>query len=178
MQKTFWLNIDIFLEKTQMNSNILILENIRSAYNTWVMLRTCDWLWRKAVLSGFTPRPEEDEKVAKTALGAEKEVIIGSFWSTREALNWVRAQGYLLVAAEKTPDAYDVRDVGDFEKPVALVMGNENTGVLVETLGLVDMVVHIPMQWMKESLNVAEAAAILMWDLGKNKVAEIAYIQC
>lgn len=90
----------------------------------------------------------------------------------------MRAQGYLLVAAEKTPDAYDVRDVGDFEKPVALVMGNENTGVLVETLGLVDMVVHIPMQWMKESLNVAEAAAILMWDLGKNKVAEIAYIQC
>jgi tRNA G18 (ribose-2'-O)-methylase SpoU len=148
--------------------NILILENIRSAYNTWVMLRTCDWLWRKAVLSGFTPRSEEDEKVAKTALGAEKEVVIGSFWSTREALEWVRGQGYLLVAAEKTPDAQDVRDARYFDKPVALVMGNENTGVLQETLGLVDHIVHIPMQGIKESLNVAEAAAIVMWEFWKS----------
>jgi 23S rRNA (guanosine2251-2'-O)-methyltransferase len=145
--------------------HILILENIRSAYNTGVMLRTCDGLWRKAVLSGFTPRPEEDEKVAKTALGAEKEVVIGSFWSTREALDWVRGQWYVLVAAEKTPDAQDVRDARFSDKPVALVMGNENTWVLQETLGLVDHIVHIPMQGMKESLNVAEAAAILMREM-------------
>lgn len=153
-----------------MKNNILILENIRSAYNTWVMLRTCDWLWRKAVLSGFTPRPEEDEKVAKTALGAEKEVVIGSFWSTREALIWAREHGYVLVAAEKTVDAQDVCDAHFSDKPVALVMGNENTGVLQETLGLVDHIVHIPMQWMKESLNVAEAAAILMWQIAQKEM--------
>lgn len=148
--------------------HILILENIRSAYNTGVMLRTCDGLGRKVVLSGFTPRPEEDEKVAKTALGAEKEVIIAEFWNPKEARQWCREQWCRLVAAEKTPLAEVVtqRSFGN-ELPIALVMGNENTWVLQETLDEVEYVVHIPMQWIKESLNVAEAAAILMRELGR-----------
>ena len=132
------------------------------------MLRTCDGLWRKAVLSGFTPRPEEDEKVAKTALGAEKEVIVWSFRNPKEARERSRTQWYFLVAAEKTPEAQDIKthSFGN-EKQIALIMGNENTGVLEESLRGVDAIVHIPMQWMKESLNVAEAAAILMWELGE-----------
>lgn len=147
-------------------SHILILENIRSAYNAWVMLRTCDGLWRKAVLSGFTPRPDEDEKVCKTSLGAEKEVIIWSFWNPKEARDRCRTQWYALVASEKTPSAVAIQECKFEEKSsLAVVMGNENTGVLQESLDDADYVVHIPMQWVKESLNVAEAAAITMWEI-------------
>lgn len=149
---------------------ILILENIRSAYNTWVMLRTCDGLWRKAVLSGFTPRPDEDEKVGKTALWAEKEVVVGSFRNPKEARVWCREQWYLLVAAEKTPTALPIYErLFGYELPLALIMWNENTGVLAESLLDVDHILHIPMQWVKESLNVAEAAAIMMWELSTRR---------
>ncbi len=60
-----------------------------------------------------------------------------------------------------------MREVTLGDQRIALIMGNENTGVLAETLRDVDYIVHIPMQGMKESLNVAEAAAILMWEVGE-----------
>ena len=62
----------------------------------------------------------------------------------------------MLLAAECTPDAVDVRA---FIKPqnffgVALIMGNEVVGVDPSTLVAVDQIVSIPMQGKKESLNV------------------------
>lgn len=127
------------------------------------MLRTCDALWRKAVLSGFTPHPLQDEKVAKTSLGAEKTVITSSFWNPAEAREWCHSQWYCLIAAEKNATSISVLSSAlSIETPIALIMGNENSGVLQETLDDVEHIVHIPMLGMKESLNVAEAAAILM----------------
>jgi tRNA G18 (ribose-2'-O)-methylase SpoU len=149
--------------------NILVLENIRSAYNTWVMLRTCDALGRKAILSWFTPRADADGKVRKTALWAEQEVILHSFRNPKEARDRLRNEGYVLIAAEKTSISSSVTEhIFTASFPVAVVMGNETSGVLEETLLAVDHIVHIPMQGMKESLNVAEAAAIMMRHIGKN----------
>ena len=51
---------------------------------------------------------------------------------------------------------------------IALVMGSETSGVLPETLQACDYILHIPMQGIKESLNVAEAAAIMMRELSKS----------
>ncbi len=145
---------------------ILILENIRSAYNTGVILRTCDALWWKAILSWFTPSPETDEKVKKTALGAHEQVVFWLFRNPKEALVYLRQEWYLLLAAEKNNESVSLLEVElNRSLPYALVMGNENTGVLEETLQQVDKIIHIPMLWIKESLNVAEAAAILMWEL-------------
>lgn len=145
---------------------ILILENIRSAYNTGVMLRTCDALWWKAIISWFTPDPLQDEKVAKTALGAEQTVVLSSFWNPKDARDRCHEQWYLLVAAEKNELSRSVLSTELLsKKPIALIVGNENTGVLQETLQAVDYILHIPMVGIKESLNVAEAAAILMREL-------------
>lgn len=149
-------------------NNIVVLENIRSAYNTWVMLRTCDALWWKAILSWFTPTPETDQKVKKTALGAHEHVLVWSFRNPQEATARVREQGYVLLAAEKNTRSSSVTQFARTPwATYALVMGNENTGVLRETLDSVDYILHIPMLGMKESLNVAEAAAIMMWELSR-----------
>lgn len=59
--------------------------------------------------------------------------------------------------------------LGDFDhqknSSLALIFGNEVEGVLADTLKLVDQVVYIPMQGVKESLNVGQSAAIMMWQL-------------
>lgn len=149
-------------------SHLLILENIRSAYNTGVMLRTCDALWWQAVLSWFTPDPETDEKVHKTALGAQASVVVWSFRNPTEAIQRARVQWYTLIAAEKNMKSAALPQFTKTPKAkYAVFMGNENTGVLAETLNVVDHILHIPMLGMKESLNVAEAAAIFMWELNQ-----------
>jgi len=170
--------------------NIVILENIRSAYNVGNIIRTADALGYDVILSGFIPHPFDDEKVRKTSLGSEEHVGIQQFWNPLKALKTLKEKGYILIAAEivegrsvsltsfsektlpptpfpKHRDSKKVAFRGGGKR--AIIFGNENTGVLEETLDYVDHIVHIPMQGVKESLNVGQAAAIFMRELAKIK---------
>ncbi len=146
---------------------LIILENIRSAYNVGNIIRTADALWYRVLLSGFTPNPQEKEQVKKTSLWAEESVDLKAIRNTRDALDRIKDQWYYLIAAEcserSSPLDNFVRQ--QIKKPIAIIVGNENTWVLSETLLAVDVIFHIPMQWVKESLNVGQAAAIMMWEM-------------
>jgi tRNA G18 (ribose-2'-O)-methylase SpoU len=73
--------------------NVIILENIRSAYNVGNVIRTADALGRDVRLSGYSPSPEDSAKVRKTALGAEAKVSIKRFDQPQDALVYARNQG-------------------------------------------------------------------------------------
>jgi tRNA G18 (ribose-2'-O)-methylase SpoU len=66
--------------------NVIILENIRSAYNVGNVIRTADALGRNVRLVGYSPSPIDNSKVRKTSLGAEENVGIQQFDFTREAI--------------------------------------------------------------------------------------------
>jgi len=53
---------------------VVLLENIRSAYNVGNIIRTADALGWQVWLSGYSPSPEDNLKVIKTSLGAESNV--------------------------------------------------------------------------------------------------------
>lgn len=148
--------------KTQ-NKNIIVLENIRSAYNTWNIIRTADALWRDVILSWYTPNPEEDEKVNKTSLWAENTISITQYWNPSETLIHLKNLWYFCIASEMTEGSIPVTKKTTIDTPIAIIMWNEKTWVLKETLDSVDAVYHIPMKGVKESLNVWQAAAIMMW---------------
>lgn len=141
----------------------LILENIRSAYNVGNMIRTADALGRNVRLSGYTPTPRENTKVMKTSLGAEETVQIKQFDNTAAALQEAKSIWCITIAAEIAPDAIDLQKFSWEKYPdIAVVFGNEVDGVLEKTLKAVDHVVYIPMQGIKESLNVGQTSAIFM----------------
>ena len=148
--------------------NVVILENIRSAYNVGNIVRTADALGWKVWFTGYTPSPLDHPKVKKTSLGAEETVDVKQFGFTAEAIDYARSQGMQVLAAEIAEGAVAL---GDFDhtknSSLALIFGNEVEGVLDDTLKLVDQVIYIPMLGVKESLNVGQSAAILMWELGK-----------
>lgn len=111
------------------------------------------------ILSGYTPRPHQDIRVCKTALGAQDTITIIDFWNTREALSYCHDHHYFLIAGEITTTSITLSDYqtslyNPQSLPIALVLGNEVTGVLSETLYITDLVLHIPMVGTKESLNV------------------------
>lgn len=149
--------------------NVLICENIRSAYNVGTMIRTADGLGWDVCISGYTPHPHTEPKVQKSSLWAENSITISQFWNTSEAIDFYKKQWWTLVVLEITDSSTALDQfLKSFEKTnrVAIVVGNEKTGVLTETLENANHVVHIPMQWVKASLNVAEAASIGMRCLG------------
>ena len=145
---------------------VVILENIRSAYNVGNIIRTADALGWKVWLTWYSPSPLTVPKVAKTSLGAENHVDLKQFGFTKEAIDAAKELWLSVVAAEITPQAISLDTYKKSWTGVAVVFGNEVDGVLEETLKMVDDVVYIPMNGVKESLNVGQSSAIVMWQLG------------
>ena len=130
-----------------MPRKIIILENIRSAYNVGNVIRTADALGREVRITGYTPSPLDHPKVKKTSLGAEDSVALKQFDYTSDAITYAKELKISIIAAEITPDAIDLQSFSENNRTdIAIVFGNEVEGVLLETLKAVDQVVFIPMQ--------------------------------
>ena len=149
-----------------MYRNIVILENIRSAYNVGNVIRTADSLWWEVWIVWYTPSPVDNPKVCKTSLGAENTVWLRQFDFTIDAIKEAREMWLEIIAAELTEDSVSLWDyVCKSEKWIAVIFWNEVDGVLDSTLKEMDAVVEIPMQWIKESMNVGQSTAIFMREL-------------
>lgn len=154
-----------------MKNRVVLLENLRSAYNVGNIIRTADALWWDVWLSGYTPHPDEQIKVIKTSLWAEKNVWIKRFDNSNQAIEFARENDFFVLAWEITKDAISLDLVKSEEwivenqGNIVLILWNEVDGVLKSTLDVADRIVYIPMKWVKESLNVGQSAAIFMWEL-------------
>ena len=150
--------------------NIVILENIRSAYNVWNIIRTADSLWREVWIVWYTPSPVDNPKVYKTSLWAENTVWLRQFDFTVDAIKEAREMWLEIIAAELTDNSVSLWEyVCKSENWIAVIFGNEVDGVMEKTLKEVDEVVEIPMQGVKESMNVGQSTAIFMRELRKRK---------
>lgn len=149
-----------------MPRSIIILENIRSAYNVGNCIRTADALGWEVRLTGYSPSPMENPKVKKTSLGAEDHVQLRQFNYSEDAIEEAKKLWIPVIAAEITPEATSLASYKRAkEQSLAIIFGNEVEGVLPQTLKAVDEVVFIPMQGIKESLNIGQSSAIMMREL-------------
>lgn len=149
---------------------VIILENIRSAYNVWNIIRTADSLWRKVRIVWYTPSPIDTPKVCKTSLWAENNVWLEQFDFTINAINKAKELWLEIIAAELTKDSISLWEFScSHNEWIAIIFGNEVNWVLESTLEQVDYVVEIPMQWIKESMNVWQSTAIFMREMREGK---------
>ena len=154
--------------------NIIILENIRSAYNVWNIIRTADALSWEVRLVGYTPSPSDTPKVSKTALWADKNVPIRRFDTIQDLRKTIKSENLISIAAELTGDAIHLSKFwksrkDEWEKPIAIIFWNEVEGVSNTSLDNVDKVVYIPQQWIKASMNIGQSTAIFMWEFVRNR---------
>jgi 23S rRNA (guanosine2251-2'-O)-methyltransferase len=157
---------------------ILIIHNVRSAHNAGSLLRTADGLGiERVIFSGYTPYPQSENdsrlphlaqktgrQIQKTALGAEKTVPWQRTGDIKTELVGLLGLGYQTAALEQTPTAIPL---AEFKPPpkIALIVGNEISGLEPEVLSSVAVHLQIPMLGTKESFNVAAAAAMALYHL-------------
>ncbi len=153
---------------TSKHDLVIVLDRIRSAYNVGSVLRTAECAGATEVVTvGYTPKADHP-KVKKTSLGAEDRVSTSHFASLAEALMNLRARGYSIYAAESGLGAQSLWEVTLPTEKVAVVFGNEVTGLDpqdIKELGVTAL--ELPMFGVKESLNVANASAIFIYDIIK-----------
>jgi 23S rRNA (guanosine2251-2'-O)-methyltransferase len=150
---------------------IAVLENVRSAYNVGSLFRTADAFLLEAVyICGYTAYPPHKE-IKKTALGAEETVSWEYFKNVGDAIELLRTRNYQVYAVEQTVNSHSLQDL-DFQKDekIAVIFGNEVTGVEQSTIGLTDGCIEIPQLGMKHSLNIATAAGVVIWELVRNRM--------
>jgi tRNA G18 (ribose-2'-O)-methylase SpoU len=143
---------------------IIIAHNIRSLHNVGSIFRSADaFAVEKLYLTGYTGCPPQKE-IAKTALGSENRVQWEKVEDIFLLLEKLRPKGFAIVGLETGDQAVSITELPS-DKPIALVLGNEVTGIESGVRGKLDYLTEIPMPGNKKSLNVAVAAGIAMFVL-------------
>lgn len=144
---------------------VVVLDSVRSLYNIGSVFRTCD-AFRVAgvVLCGITATPPNAE-IHKTALGAEDSVAWHHFSDTMEAVEWLRSEGYTLLAIEQCEGSTMLQDfIPNYsDKKYAVILGNEVKGVQQKVVNACDGCLEIPQFGTKHSMNVSVTAGIVIW---------------
>lgn len=141
-----------------------IVENVYDTYNVGGLFRLADALnVARIYLCGETEIPP-NHKIIKASIGTYKIVPWEYKSSASEAIAELRSK-YLvssiqIMAIEQAKGSVDYRKA-KYSPPLALIVGNETSGVTEETLKLCDQIVEIPMWGVNTSLNVIVSAAIV-----------------
>ena len=145
---------------------ILILDRLRSAHNVGNLFRLADAVRAEKIFTcGYTATPPHP-KLQKTAMGTDEFVVCEHFETTVEGVEAAKSAGYEVVAVETVDGSESIWDAA-FTKPTAIVLGNEALGVQEEVLALCDRFVSLPAFGLKNSINVSNCAAVVLF-----KVAE------
>lgn len=106
----------------------------------------------------------DNPKLEKTALGAIEMVPSEHYDSTQEALEEIRAKNIPIYSVELTEDAENFQRV-KYPQKLALVFGHEKMGVDKSILNSSDKKIFVPMRGKKESLNVANCATAVLYEI-------------
>jgi 23S rRNA (guanosine2251-2'-O)-methyltransferase len=151
---------------------VVILENIRSAYNVGSVFRTADaFLIEFIFITGYTAKPPHKE-ITKTALGAQDSVDWKYFETTKEAIEELKKNEYKIFAVEQVTNSISLENISRFAlDKIAFIFGNEVSGVDQEIISLCDGSVEIPQFGMKHSLNISVAAGIVLWEVVRGRIS-------
>jgi len=160
-----------FIERTNFLEDIekgklfyVICHNLRSALNVGAIFRTADGAGvDKLILGGYTPSPPHP-KIEKTALSSEDSVPFEKKTSTWREIEKLKRKGFEIVALETKKEAtifYKFKP----KFPMALILGNEISGISPSILKRADKIIKIPMRGIKKSLNVAVAFGIVAYHI-------------
>lgn len=147
------------------HSIIIILDEVRSMHNVGSVFRTCDaFAIQSLYLCGYTPTPPHRD-IQKTALGATETVAWQHFPTTLDAVEHAAQLGYKIVAVEQVHNSQMLHHNSLQNEKIALVFGNEVTGVQDDILAKSAACLEIPQWGSKHSLNISVSVGIVLWEL-------------
>ena len=152
---------------------ILIADNIRSSNNVGSLFRTADAFAIEEIwLCGITATPPQPE-IHKTALGAEDTVEWTYYKDTREAVEQLHREGYIVLSIEQVQGSIALQDLRlEKGKKYAVIFGNEVKGVQQEVVDMSDGCIELPQYGTKHSLNVSVTAGIVIWEFARQLLIE------
>jgi TrmH family RNA methyltransferase len=148
------------------------LDSIQYPGNLGTILRTCDAIGGAGViLLGPTSDPYDPAAVRASVGAIFSQQLVRA--GVAEFADWKRER-HVMVAGTSPAAAVDYRTVA-YQPPVALLMGCERSGLPPPLQALCDVMVHIPMRGRSDSLNLAVATSLMLYEVFRQqRPAELA----
>ena len=144
---------------------VAVLESVMNPTNIGAIFRSAAALNMDAVLLTKGCSDPLYRRASRVAMGTVFQIP----WTTIDDLNELKELGFKTAAMALCDDSVSIDDPELMaEEKLAIVLGTEGDGLAKSTIADCDYTVKIPMYHEVDSLNVAAAAAVTFWELGKN----------
>jgi tRNA (guanosine-2'-O-)-methyltransferase len=155
------------LDKRQGDITI-VLENVLDPHNISAVMRTCDAVGVQDIYVLNTKIPRHKKWGAKSSSSAAKWLTIHQFENAEECFSLLRKHFSTILTTHLSSDAISLHRI-DFTKSIALVFGNEHSGVSDEIRALADGNFIIPQVGIIQSLNISVACAVTLYEAFRQK---------
>lgn len=161
------LRSDELLEERNEHSLAVIVDGLTNAENMGVIVRNCVCFGVDALLVLPTSCDPYLRRSVRNSMGNIFQLPVIYIQDTVQELTRLRENGYRIIAAHPHPDSIDIRKADNSGKRI-IVLGAEGHGISKEVLALCDLFVTIPMKEGVDSLNVASASAVMLWEIQRH----------
>lgn len=158
------LDKQLSLDKINNVGKFIILENIQDPSNLGTIIRTAEAIGINNLIMSKDCCDIYNSKVLRGSMGAVFRVKIYFSSDISKTIGFLKSKGIKIYAA--VPDRLEksITDI-DYNKSVAIAIGNEGNGLRKNTIDACNGKVTIPMLGRAESINAAMAASIIMWEM-------------
>ena len=146
----------------------VVLENVSDPHNISAVMRTCDAIGIQDIYVLNTDFGKHKKWGSKSSSSAAKWLTIHQFTDVNECFGQLRKNYKKIYTTHLSTDAVDLYDL-DLTQSVALVFGNEHSGVSDELIGLCDGNFIIPQVGIIKSLNISVACAVTLYEAYRQK---------
>ena len=146
----------------------VVLENVFDPHNISAVMRTCDAVGVQDVYVLTTKIPRHKKWGAKSSSSAAKWLSIHQYDNAEDCFSSLRKRYSTILTTHLSSDAISLHDI-DFAKSIALVFGNEHSGVSDEIRALADGNFVIPQVGIIQSLNISVACAVTLYEAYRQK---------
>ena len=161
---------------TKRQTAIVVLEDIVDPHNAAAVFRSCDAFGVQNVYLVFDKQVAFDPKqIGKlSSSSANKWLDFHIFNNIMDCYKELHDKGFLTMATVLDSQATDIYDIDFTEhKNIALVFGNEHSGLSDIAIHNADYKMYIPMKGVVQSLNISVTAAICLFEMSRQRTTEM-----
>ena len=146
----------------------VVLENVFDPHNISAVMRTCDAVGVQDIYILNTKIPRHKKWGAKSSSSAAKWLTVHQYENAEECFSSLRKRYSTILTTHLSSDAVSLYQL-DLTKSIALVFGNEHSGVSEEIRALADGNFVIPQVGIIQSLNISVACAVTLYEAFRQK---------
>jgi tRNA (guanosine-2'-O-)-methyltransferase len=146
----------------------VVLENVFDPHNISAVMRTCDAVGIQEIYILNTKIPRHKKWGARSSSSAAKWLTVHQFENAGECFLSLRKRYSKILTTHLSSDAVDLYAI-DMTEPIALVFGNEHSGVSDDIRALADGNFIIPQMGIIRSLNISVACAVTLYEAYRQK---------